>query len=38
LAAGPAPLISVVALASMGASLVGALGYRECRRLAYTWP
>jgi hypothetical protein len=37
LAGGPAPLISAVALALIGASIMGALGTRERRRLAYTW-
>jgi tetratricopeptide (TPR) repeat protein len=37
LAGGPAPLISAVALALIGASVMGVLGYRERWRLTYTW-
>lgn len=37
LAGGPAALISAVALALVGASIMGALGRRERWRLSYTW-
>jgi tellurite resistance protein TehA-like permease len=37
LTSGPAPLVSMIALALIGASALGTLGYCKRWRPAYTW-